>query len=45
VYLKFCRARKFKIDDVKEMFINYMKVREEQKLDNIIADFKFDKQG
>ena len=29
VYLKFCRARKFKLDDVKEMFINYMKMREE----------------
>lgn len=43
IYLKFCRARKFQIEAVKEMFANYMKCREEQKLDNIIEEFKFDK--
>lgn len=42
-YLKFCRARKFVIADVIEMFSNYMKMRKERKLDSIIEDFKFDK--
>ena len=35
--LKFCRARKFKFDDVKIMFENYMKYRQENGLDTIIA--------
>jgi len=42
-YLKFCRARKFNIDAVKFMFEGYMKCREEQKLDNIVEEFKHDK--
>ena len=35
--LKFCRARKFKFDDVKIMFENYMKYRKDNGLDTIIA--------
>jgi hypothetical protein len=43
IYLKFCRARKFQLDAVKEMFENYMVYRKENNLDSIIADFNFDK--
>ena len=33
--LKFCRARKFDIEKVKEMFTNYMAYRKENELDTI----------
>ena len=36
-FLKFCRARKFDLPKVQEMFKNYMKYREENDLDNIIT--------
>ena len=36
-YLKFCRARKFDLKKVIEMFTNYMKYRKENDLDNIIS--------
>jgi hypothetical protein len=42
--LKFCRARKFDIDKVIEMFKNYMEYRSEHKIDSIIQDFTFDKE-
>ena len=36
-YLKFCRARKFDLPKVIEMFTNYMKYRTDNDLDNIIT--------
>jgi hypothetical protein len=36
-FLKFCRARKFDLPKVKDMFTNYMKYRTENDLDNIIS--------
>jgi hypothetical protein len=45
IYLKFCRARKFKIDDVKVMFENYMTFRKENNIETIIKDFDFDKRA
>ena len=33
--LKFCRARKFDLEKVKEMFSNYMNYRKENELDTI----------
>ena len=36
-FLKFCRARKFDLKKVIEMFTNYMKYRTENDLDNIIT--------
>lgn len=33
--LKFCRARKFDLEKVKEMFTNYMNYRKENELDTI----------
>ena len=36
-FLKFCRARKFDLPKVKEMFTNYMKYRTENDLDNILT--------
>jgi hypothetical protein len=41
--LKFCRARKFDIDKVIEMFKNYMEYRTEHDIDNVITTFKFEK--
>lgn len=35
--LKFCRARKFDLKKVIEMFANYMKYRTDNDLDNIIT--------
>jgi len=40
-YLRFCRARKFDIKLVIEMFSNYMKDRQENKIDTILQDFDF----
>jgi len=42
-YLKYCRARKFNLDAIKLMFTNYMKYREDNGIDNIIATFNADK--
>ena len=39
--LRFCRARKFKMDDIKIMFTNYLKFREDDGVDTIIEDFHF----
>lgn len=39
--LKFCRARKFDLPKVIEMFTNYMAYRKDNDLDNIIKDYKF----
>jgi hypothetical protein len=36
-FLKFCRARKFDLKKVIEMFTNYMKYRTDNDLDNIIT--------
>lgn len=36
-FLKFCRARKFDLPKVIEMFTNYMKYRTDNDLDNIIT--------
>jgi hypothetical protein len=36
-FLKFCRARKFDLKKVIEMFNNYMNYRTENDLDNIIT--------
>ena len=39
--LRFCRARKFKIDDIKLMYFKFIKWREDNKIDTIIDDFDF----
>lgn len=43
VYLKFCRARKFDVAKVIEMFANYMNYRKENGIDTILTDFVYDK--
>lgn len=35
-YLRFCRARKFDIVKIKEMFLKYIEYRKEHDLDNVI---------
>ena len=35
-YLRFCRARKFDLPKIKEMFLKYMEYRRENQLDDII---------
>lgn len=40
--LRFCRARKFDLPKVIEMFSNYMKYREENGLDDIIYGYNFE---
>lgn len=42
-FLRFCRARKFDLLKIKEMFTNYMKYRKEHDLDNILTSFDFGK--
>lgn len=36
--IRFCRARKFVFDDVKIMFDNYMKYRNDNKIDFITSE-------
>ena len=40
-FLRFCRARKFDLNLVIEMFSNYMEYRKEHKIDTIMVDFEF----
>lgn len=40
ILLRFCRARKFKIKDVKKMFDNYVEFYKDYDLDNIIDFYK-----
>lgn len=40
-YLRFCRARKFVIDDVMLMFQNFVNWRKEQCVDDIIETYDF----
>lgn len=40
--LKFCRARKFELEKIIEMFSNYMQYRKENGIDTIINDFVFE---
>ena len=37
--LKFCRARKFDLDKIVEMFTNYMKYRHDNQIDTIITGY------
>lgn len=39
--LRFCRARKFVLEDVKTMFLNFIEWRQVNKVDSIITDFDF----
>ena len=39
--LRFCRARKFVLNDVIKMFDNFIKWREENNVDTILQDFQF----
>jgi len=41
-FLKFCRARKFDLEKIIEMFSNYMAYRNEFNLDTIVTDFHFE---
>ena len=43
VYLKFCRARKFEVEKVIEMFSKYMDYRKENGINTILQDFTYDK--
>lgn len=43
VYLKFCRARKFDLAKVVEMFAKYMEYRKENGINTILTDFVYDK--
>lgn len=38
--LKFCRARKFELNKVIEMWSNFMDYRNENKIDNIVQSFE-----
>lgn len=42
-YLKFCRARKFELDKVQEMWTNYMTYRKENNIDTILSTYVFEK--
>ena len=40
-YLRWCRARKFKIEDIQKMFNTHMEWRKTEDVDNIIENFDF----
>jgi len=44
-FLKFCRARNFDLEKVKQMFTEYMEYRKTHGIDTIIQDFHFDKEA
>ena len=39
--LRFCRARKFVLKDIQDMFTEFMRWRKDEKIDDIIDDFDF----
>ena len=39
--LRFCRARKFDIQQIQIMFTNFINWRREQEIDNIITEYDF----
>ena len=42
--LKFCRARKFDLDKVIEMWSNFMEYRREHNIDNLLVNFLREKE-
>ena len=39
--LRFCRARKFKLEDIQVMFTNFVEWRKRENVDSMITDFAF----